>query len=184
MRCGEILNNLPHKLNAICVNMYRIDSDVAKSLEGKLTNLPPTLEQIYIFYSSQECSKDQIKYIENNNGFNLLFDIKIPLNCDLIIKFGKCNYKIKYIDKNKIILECKTEMQEIFYKNNNIIISPRQPNFFGFNYNFNYQYEKNTMIPCCVTAYMNNFVIDLCGITKYKKSDNTINNKLLYASNK
>ena len=178
---GEILENLPYKLNIFCINMCKIKHEIAKTLENKLTNLPSSLEKIYLLYDIAESSDNSIKVINKNKGFNLLFNTKIPLNCDFIIKFGKCNYKINQIDKNTITLKHNTSVYDILYENK-IPLPPPHRQYSSFDYFSNYQWTNYTRNDD-VTEYIHKFINNLCGV-----NDDTIckkiNKKLLYSSNK
>lgn len=174
---GEILENLPCKLNIFCINMCRIKHEIAKTLENKLTNLPSSLEKIYLLYDIVESADNSIGKIQKNKGFNLLFNTKIPVNCDFIIKFGKCNYKINHIDKNRITLKHNTSVYDILYENK-ILLPPPQLDFWSYDYYNPFEWTNCTHNNH-VTEYMHKFINNLCGV-----SDNTINKKLLYSSNK
>ena len=164
--------------------MYRIDPEVAKYLEKTFSNLPPSLEQLYLLYDTHDYDEHKIMTVTKNYSFNLLFAIKIPLNCDLVVKFGRRSYKINYVDKNKIELKYKTMVHTIFYKEHTIpVLTPLQNNYdfeYGYIQRYNYMHKmtKSVMVEC-----MDNFISNLCGATK-SGIDKKIDKKLLYSSNK
>ena len=157
--------------------MCKIKCSIAKTLENKLTNLPSSLEKIYILYDIVDSTNDIIETIKKKMGFNLLFNTKIPANCDFIVKFGKCNYKINQLDKNTITLKYNASVYNILYENI-IPLPPQHPKYWAYDYFSNYDWNIFTNNNNA-TEYMHKFINNLCGV-----SDNKINKKLLYSSNK
>jgi len=176
---SEILQNLP-KSNFLCINMHRVIDDIAKSLKGKMSNLPFSLEKVYLLYDifENEYIDDKINSIVRRDGFNLLYNIKIPLNCDIIVKFGKNNYKITHIDENTFTLKGSSHT---IFNLTNIKVNPRiflnmDGSFFQSTNWLGYEITH-------VSEYMCKFMNNLCGISE-DNIDKKISKKLLYSSNK
>ncbi len=95
----NLMNNLPVNIDELIINLYLINLDSITHykndyLEKLFTNLPCSLKKIRFMYPlnyEQYLSK---KY----PYFNILFNIKIPLNCVFCICFDNSCYVITDID--------------------------------------------------------------------------------------
>ena len=87
-------------------------------LNNIFTNLPVNLKTIKFIYPID------IGKISNEYGyFNLLFNIKIPLNCDLFITINKTIYNISYTEPNTIILIPRQFSESILFDLDEIILT-------------------------------------------------------------
>ena len=75
-------------------------------LENNFGNLPYSLKKIKFVYKETKLS--EIKNLEQNGKFNVLFGIKIPFGCDVQINCENNDYNLIYNDlDNTIELESK-----------------------------------------------------------------------------
>ena len=102
-----IMNDLPENIDNLTINIQR--ATIITDLENLFTNLPFNLKKIKFVY--KECTVREIKDMESNGKFNLLFRSKIPFNCRVELIFENGNYNVKYNDNiDEIELEIKKEL--------------------------------------------------------------------------
>jgi hypothetical protein len=94
---SSIINNLPTNTDNLLIGI----GDVTKThfLENILTNLPSGLKQIKFIYKQKTFSN--IKTIESSPKFNVLFGVKIPLNCSIVVNYENVDYDVKYNEFGK-----------------------------------------------------------------------------------
>lgn len=101
----KIIENLPLVINTLELDFlnFKFYKDNIDCLDNIFTNLPMNLNTIKFIYPYLF-----EKYMSNEYGdFNLLFGIKIPMNCQIFVLFGKNTYSIIYEKPNilKLTLE-------------------------------------------------------------------------------
>lgn len=109
---SSIINNLPENIDNLVVNITTTTE--TKFLEKIFINLPFTLKKIKFIYKGSKVS--EIKTMESNGKFNVLFGIKFPFNCDFIINYDNVDYQTKYINpENELELKKKKQIFKIKY---------------------------------------------------------------------
>lgn len=98
----HILNNLPSYINTLIVNCHEI-SDGDFYLDQSMTNLPLGLQELTIKLpdlskSINLCST--IQHYEQYGYFNVLFGIKCPYSCIIIIEVLNKKYHVSYEDND------------------------------------------------------------------------------------
>ena len=103
-----IMNDLPEDIDNLTINIQR--ATTITDLENIFTNLPFNLKKIKFIY--KECKVCEIKNMNSDGKFNLLFRLKIPFNCQVGIIFENENYNVKYNDNiDEIELEIKKKLK-------------------------------------------------------------------------
>ena len=95
----SIINDLPTNITELLIC---VDSALANQyLEKNLTNLPFGLKKIIIFYKNSNLPN--MRNDESQANFNILFGVKIPFDCNFIVRYGAVDYQVNYIDYDKEI---------------------------------------------------------------------------------
>jgi hypothetical protein len=105
---SSIMNNLPTNIDNLYINISQYTE--IKYLENKFTNLPFSLKKIKFVYEYHKFP--EIKTVESEGRFNLLFGIKIPFNCEIVVNYKNMDYIVKYIESGSgSELELRTDKQ-------------------------------------------------------------------------
>lgn len=121
---NSIMYNLPENIDNLVVTIAIVAETTF--LEKIFINLPFTLKKIKFIYKGSKIS--EIKTMESNGKFNLLFGIKFPFNCDFIVNYDNIDYQAKYIDPEKeLVLNKKRNIFKIKYTKP----KPQNENFYG-----------------------------------------------------
>lgn len=94
------INNLSMDVDNLVLNFknFSFYNNNIDYLDNIFTNLPVNLKTIKFMYPSD------IEISNEYGFFNLLFNIKIPLNCNVFLTIDKTIYNISYTEPNTIIL--------------------------------------------------------------------------------
>jgi len=92
----SIINDLPQNITALAINIS--DTTKTKFLEKIMTNLPFGLKLVRFNYIENKLSKEI--NIKSDVKFNVLFGIKIPLNCGIVVNYKNVDYDVIYNDFN------------------------------------------------------------------------------------
>lgn len=103
----SIINDLPNNIDNLLITISKIIQTIF--LEKIFTNLPFNLKIIKFIYDQYKLA--EVETMKSNGKFNVLFGIKIPFNCKVIINYDNLDYDIKYNDFDNE-LEFGTEEQK------------------------------------------------------------------------
>lgn len=105
-----IMNNLPSNISNLVIDIDK--KTHTPDLEGLFTNLPFNLKKIKFKYkfSLFDIDKDATHGI-----FNLVFGIKVPFGCKIIIVYGGKNYTVKYISNKQLQIVKKVKAETNFF---------------------------------------------------------------------
>lgn len=108
----SIINDLPTNIDNLLINIT--DTTQTFFLEKIFINLPITLKIIKFYYKQGKLS--EMKTMESNGIFNVLFGIKIPFNCKILIEYDEIEYHVKYnIHDTELELVSNNELYKIQY---------------------------------------------------------------------
>ena len=125
---SSIINNLPENIDDLVVSIAT--SAETKFLEKIFINLPFTLKKIKFIYKGSKIS--EIKSMESDGKFNVLFGIKFPFSCDFIVNYDNVDYEAKYIDpENELELKKKKQIFKIKYTKPKPQNQNGNANYFG-----------------------------------------------------
>lgn len=131
----SIVNNLPENITILTISIS--DTTKTKLLEKILTNLPFGLKLVKFDYMENKLFK--VKNIESDGKFNVLFGIKIPFNCRVVVNYENTIYDVKYNDfyngkdnQHELKLELRSKEQTFIIKYVDNSYIP-----MNFLYNFN-----------------------------------------------
>jgi hypothetical protein len=90
----SIINDLPNNIDNLLITISKTIQTIF--LEKIFTNLPFNLKIIKFIYDQYKLA--EVKTMESNGKFNVLFGIKISFNCKVMINYDNLDYDIKYND--------------------------------------------------------------------------------------
>lgn len=92
----DFFNNLPQNIDGIVIYIHETFN--TRYLMNMFTNLPSNLKLIKFVYSNSKIS--ELKNMELRGKFNILFNIKLPFNCNFIVNYENEDYKANYLENN------------------------------------------------------------------------------------
>ena len=98
-----VMNNLPENIDNLVIGITAITEN--KYLEKIFTNLPFTLKKIIFVYKQSKLS--EMKTMQANGKFNVLFGIKIPFNCNFVVNYDGLDYNVSY-NQSEDVVEIKS----------------------------------------------------------------------------
>lgn len=112
----KLTENLPLEINSLELNFknFMFYKDNIDCLDNIFINLPMNLNTIKFIYPHSFG-----KYMSNEHGyFNLLFGIKIPMNCQSFVLIDEITYIISYEKANILKLTYNDNKHTIEYNSN------------------------------------------------------------------
>ena len=127
-----IINNLPENVDNLIMTIR--GTVETHKLEKIFKNLPFNLKELKFIYKESKIS--EISVAQSNCKFNMLFNIKIPFNCDFIVNYDDADYEVKYIDyENELELKSLEKTFIIKYQNiGSYLTGNPQITFYKFKY--------------------------------------------------
>lgn len=116
----SIINNIPENVDNLIMTIR--GTVETRKLEKIFKNLPFNLKQLKFIYKESKLS--EISVAQSNCKFNMLFNIKIPFNCEFIVNYDDKDFEVKYIDyENELELRSLEKTFVIKYQNEGLYLT-------------------------------------------------------------
>lgn len=127
-------------------------------LEKQFTNLPSNLKILKFIFINESTMIDKRKY-ESNDDFNVLFDIKVPQNCDFTINYQDDDYTVSQLGPSELELKSKSNKKSYIIKyceknyNYEQVLPPKSSPMATIIGNDVYTNCKNVVFPKCYNVF-------------------------------
>jgi len=112
---NKLVENLPANVDNLVLDFSKLNfrGGNVDCLDNIFTNLPINLKMLKFIYPKRFSEK-----ISNEYGyFNLLFNVKTPLNCKFMLLIDEYTYDITYLKSNVLILNSENFSSTINFNN-------------------------------------------------------------------